>query len=641
MKKQVYLAQVGFPFDESVYLPYAVGVLAAAAWADGYVKENYELADILFLREDIAEVADRIENPFLVGFSNYVWNFEYNKKLAQEIKKRFPECIILFGGHNAERELLCEAEYVDVIIEGEGEIPFTELLKNDGEFSKAPCCVYRDESGKIVSSYTIDSPELDSLPSPYLTGIFDKIMEENPELDFLSVIETNRGCPHSCSYCDWCAGKKLRVFPMEKVLAELRWLSDKKISYCFCADSNFGLLQRDVDIVKELVKIKQETGYPEVFRPCYAKNNEERVFEICTLLNSCKMDKGATFAFQTLNNEALENINRKNLNLEHFSGLMKRYNREKIPSYSELILGLPGETYDSFCDGMCALLEAGQHRSLSVYHCELLRNSEMGTQEYIKKYGIETVRVEFNHMHSSPEKKSSIKEYSNLVVATNTMSREMWVKANLFSVCVQCFHNLGLLQCFALYLYFAKGVSYRSFYQRLLDEIMSRPDTAAGKVFASIEKKLRDELSGEWNYINPLFGNVTFLFEEGAFLELLYRHSDFEKEIEGFLKSFDIDKEIFDDLFGYQRAILKKPGKAPFDYSFRYDWTDYFEKAYEGVADKPEERRGTISVLCDNTNMKWDEYAKYTVWYGRRRGAVLCTNDKSEYSVSYEEGQNS
>ena len=94
-------------------------------------------------------------------------------------------------------------------------------------------------------------------------------------------------------------------------------------------------------------------------------------------------------------------IGRKNLTMEHFSALMEKYNAVGIPTYSELILGLPGETKDSFCRGLCKLLESGQHNSLSVYYLEMLPNSDIADKGYIQKHGIQVIKVPFNHIHSA------------------------------------------------------------------------------------------------------------------------------------------------------------------------------------------------------------------------------------------------
>ena len=45
--------------------------------------------------------------------------------------------------------------------------------------------------------------DFDKVPSPYLVGIFDDLIKENPKERWLASWETNRGCPFSCTYCDW------------------------------------------------------------------------------------------------------------------------------------------------------------------------------------------------------------------------------------------------------------------------------------------------------------------------------------------------------------------------------------------------------------------------------------------------------
>ena len=99
---------------------------------------------------------------------------------------------------------------------------------------------------------------------------------------------------------------------------------------------------------------------------------------------------------QTLNDEALKNIGRKNLNHERLCEEIIRYNSLDIPTYTEIILGIPGETYDSFCEGMNKLLKAGQHNSIIVFNCELLLNSPMGQKETIEKFKIKSVKRRTN-----------------------------------------------------------------------------------------------------------------------------------------------------------------------------------------------------------------------------------------------------
>lgn len=628
--KNIYFVQVGFAFDRSLYLPFAAGAVAAYSLADPKIKNEYEFKEFIFKRERLDAVVARLENPFIVAFSNYIWNYEFNKALAERVKAAYPACITVFGGHSVSEsgELLNEEQGADILMFGEGEEPFHRLLcalSAGEELSCVPNIAFRCD-GKTVKTPREYYDNIDGYPSAMLSGVFDSILEANPDTDFLGVLETNRGCPYNCAYCDWCAGKRVRKFPMERIKAEIDWLSAHRIEYCFCADSNFGFFERDLEIVDYIVEAKRKTGYPKVFRPCYAKNSGERVFEICRRLNTYGMDKGATMAYQTLSASALENINRKNLTMEHFSSLLAMYNEAGIPSYSELILGLPGETYESFCAGLCRLLDAGQHNSVSVYYCEMLPNSPMSEPEYIEKFSIKTARVPFNHIHSAAHHEE-VEEFSTLIVETASLSHADWIRANLFSVCVQSFHNLGLLRCFALWLHYENGVEYLDFYNALLEFIFSAEATPANQIFVAIREKLSDE-SGCWNYRNELFGEAEWFLEEGVFLEAVLDLDRFYDGLRPFLKGFDIPKEIFDGLLAYQRGIIRLPAKRSFSLGCDYDFYSYFNGVYVNEYAPLERVKNSLDFSFEDNSDNACDFAREVVWYGRRRGATLATSGK-------------
>lgn len=624
--KNIYFIQVGFAFDKSVYLPYATGTIVAYCKSRPEIAAEYDFREIIFRRDDIAKIVDGMESPYLAAFSTYVWNVEFNKALAKAVKARYPECIIVFGGHSVSGRMeFLDNEYIDILTLGEGEEVTANLLtalKDGSDLSDVCGIAFRDDDGSRILTAPNCPETVEDYPSPYLTGVFDSIIEKNPDTMFDTIIETNRGCPYNCSYCDWSNHKKLRLFPMEKVKGELKWLSEHQIEYCFCADANFGMFDRDVEIAQYIVELNKETGFPKVFRPCYEKNSADRVFEISKTLNSRGLDKGATMAYQTLCDDALKNINRKNLTMEHFSDLMARYTEAKIPTYSEIILGLPGETAESFCQGLCKLLRAGQHNSISVYYCELLPNAPMCNPDYMKKYEIEPMKVQFNHIHSATGKKDMIPEYSYLVRSTSTLSRDGWVRANLFSICLQCFHSLGLLRYFAIYAYYELGVDYYDFYNSLLEYCLA-DSGMAGKLFREIKRKLDGSLEGEWNHSNPVFGNVTWFFEEGLYLEFLYNFDEFRKLAESFVKPMFKDEKIYNNLLNFQLNVVKRPFESGKSFECGYDFAAYFRNVGANRETKLCEKSVKFDFEATKEYTDWPTFAKETVWYGRRKGATL------------------
>ncbi len=635
--KNLYFVEAGFSFDNDIYLPYATGCIAAYMEKEGYFNEKFNLAGFIYRKDTTDSIIEKLDEPNIVGFSCCIWNHNFNLELAEKIKKKYPECKIIFGGHNVTRDniLLKKYPFIDVLVFGEGEKAFCEAATGlfEGCLKDVDNISFRKND--IIYSTPFCPPcDINNYPSPYLSGIFDSILQTENHSSLLCVLETNRGCPYSCSYCDWCAGKSVRKFSLEKVKAELLWFAKNKLEYCFCADSNFGLFERDIEIAEYAAQLKKEYGFPKVLKTCFAKYSNDTVFTISKILNEAGMDKGATLAYQTLSDTALKNVNRQNLTLQHFSTLLKKYNEAGIPTYSELILGLPGETKESFCEGICKILESGQHNSLSIYYLEMLPNSEMSQNTFVNKHALRSVEVAFNHMHSQAAD-GLTKEYSHIVQSTATLSKDDWIYCNLFAVCVQTFHFLGFMRFIALYLNNEKNVSYFDFYTALLDYVLNKKNSLINSIFSSFEEKLFSSLSGEWNFTDSDFGDVTWAFEEGAFLKFLQNSDLVRQELNGFVAPFFDDKELFSELMAYQDAMLRSCNKNDSEHIFSYDFLGYFSVLLNGEYEKLKKRQVKYVFTAKKNYSDWKEFAKEIVWFGRRRGDTMYS-DRPNSNTSIE-----
>ncbi len=637
MKKNVYLVQVSAVYGESVrtaYLPYASGCLAAYAWSDEKIADNYSLGRFIFIRENIDRAIDSLEDPFLVGFSSYIWNMEYNREFARRLKEKHPGCIIVFGGHNVDPhgKDLDDMPWCDIVIHGEGEKPFKNLLlayANNGSLADVNNISYR-ENGKTVTTEKTPPCDIDDFPSPYLSGCFDSIIEESG-ISPSVIWETNRGCPNRCAFCDWGALKaKVRHFPMERIKAELDWMVKNKVEYVYCADANFGLFPGDTEIADLIIKYRDTYGYPQIFKTNYTKNRDDVVFEISSKLINKGIGKSPTLSFQSLSPDVLGAIGRSNMELEHFKNLMIKYNSANVPVYSELILGLPEETYDSFADGICTLLDCGQHTCIGIYPCELLPNSLLADTSYMQKYGIKTVRTPFSQYHCKPAA-DDVGELSNIIVSTNSMCIEDWRRSFIFSICVQAFHNLGLTRALAMYLRHEKNISYKNFYEKLIDWLDNQPvDSASGGAYAHLRQLTLDVSEGRGTFSVPYGENeiITWSFEEYIFFRISRELDRFFEELDRFAKTFDIEKNIFDELMLYQKHIIRQPFESSVTIASEYDFYGYFNRIYSGDY-SPLEKKKTI-IVSEGTELRsWDEYARICIWYGRRDDAQLNTGKKN------------
>ena len=626
--KNIYMAQPNSQYGNSVYFPYASGSLIAYAFENTEVQAAYRFADFFYKKEDIDTVVSRLDDPFLIGFSCYVWNYEYNKALAAAVKKAYPQCVTVFGGHqvNADTALEPTADYVLV---SEGEESFLRLLlylAGKEELENIPNLVYKKD-GAVCRTACTDGAITERV-SPYLKGYFDRMLEQE-ELEFSAVLETNRGCPNKCAFCDWGNIKtQMRNFDLATVQAEIDWMGEKKIEYCYCADGNFGLMERDEAITEYLIRKHAETGYPQKFQATYSKNNPDAVFRINKRLNEAGMCKGATLSFQSMNPDVLANIFRKNMPLENFRRLMTLYGENKIAAYSEIILGLPGETYKSFRDGIEQLLEYGQHMSINFFCCELLTNSIMNTPEYKKQYAIEFARTQQHQYHVVPDDRE-IEEYSRIVVATSTMTRRQWIDCNILSVFVRAFHNLGLLQCIAIYLYYEKQVRYMDFYEALISWARTEKNSVCGRIYDWLCGKYGEVLrdAGSLTCVEPDFGALSWPLDEGAFLHVIREYETFCTEIRAFLRPFFAEEpQMLEALLQYQNAVLKTPFPKDEFLSAEYDFYKYFSDVY--VNHYTPLQKKTVCLCMDASDIphSFPEYARRVIWYGRKGGQNIITN---------------
>ena len=626
--KNIYMSQPNSQYGNSIYFPYAAGSLIAYSFSDERIKNAYDFKGFIYKKEDPESVVSGMESPFVVGFSCYIWNYEYNKALAKAVKKAFPECITVFGGHQiSEDSDISESGFADYILTGEGEESFRKLLLHlcgAEEIDNVPNLIYSTADGLRKTPVT-DSQIADRV-SPYVAGYFDSLVE-NENLAFSAILETNRGCPNKCAFCDGGNIKsRIKMYDIQTVRDEIDWMAKNKIEYCYCADSNFGLFERDLEIVDYLIKKHNETGYPQKFQATYSKNNPETVFNITRKLNKSGMSKGATLSFQSMHQNVLDNIYRKNMPLSSFKKLMSLYNQNGISAYSEIIIGLPGETYESFRDGIEQLLQAGQHMSINFFNCELLVNSIMNDPEYIKKHSIKYALTELHQYHIVP-KPDEIAEISRIVVSTSAMPEDMWIKCNILSVFVRAFHNLGLLQAIAIYLFCEKGILYTDFYSSLIEWSKANPDTVCGRIYHWLKGKYEEVLlnKGSLTSVEPDFGSLTWPLDEAAFLRAVKQFNSFYDEIMPFIASFFDDSELFADLLKYQRAVVKNPLHKPEVLDFGYDWFVYFESVYSNKY-SPLNRKN-IRIRIDSSDIPTDleEYAKKVIWFGRKGGQNIIT----------------
>ena len=412
--KNVYLAQFStVSLDTYYFFPYSVGLIQSYAQSLPLIAKNYNFKPLLWKKLPIDELVNSLDNPAVFGFSSYVWNANYNLQLAKAVKNKYPDCVLVFGGPgvpDADSDFFTNHPWIDYLIHTEGEQSFANLLET---LLKGPFKSH-------VSIPSNRTKSLDTIPSPYLSGVFDSVLAEsrNQGVIINALLETNRGCPFKCTFCDWggLTFSKIHCFDLDRIKQEITWLGKNQIEMLSLADANFGIFpERDLEIAQWAIKTKQEYGFPKYFDTSWTKNTKPETIETAKLLMQAGMLRKFVMSLQTLNIETLSNIKRRNIDGSKFSQLIED---RSVSVSTELIVGLPGETLLSYKQGVCQLIDA--EIKIITNPLTLLPNSEMSTPTYRSKWLIE--HVTFKSSWSS----HGVDEWEDLVVATSSYTTKDW-----------------------------------------------------------------------------------------------------------------------------------------------------------------------------------------------------------------------
>ena len=629
-----------------MYLPLVSGILSANAKKNNTINENFKFHKFIFHPNTVENILKNYykEVPHIAIFSISMWNEQLSLTVAKILKKKF-NTLIIFGGPSCPHyptEYFKKYPFIDAAIRAEGEDAFNEILlrylKNKNDFSKIPNVAYRDtKTNKCIINFEKFKfiKDLDDYPSPYLTGEYEYLVPDNKEHNYQIIIETNRGCPFLCTYCYWGRGgntTKYRFHSLDRVFAEIDWIGKKKIQYVFNADSNFGMHRRDIQIAEKLVETKLRTGYPDKFRTCWGKNISEQIFKIANLLHAHGLEKGITLARQTNSKAALENVKRDNIKLEAYSDLEKKFNDLQIPVYAEMIMGLPGETYKSWTDGLGSLLDTKVRNQIFIYQAEVYPNTEFNEDSYRKKHGIKTKKIELLETHCSPKQQKWLREYQEIVVETSSMTKEDWKKRNLFSAVLMAIHSFKLGFYLMYYLEGEMKISGKEFIKYICDNTNKKRHPF---IYAKFIKKTNDwsnnMLKGKGRSIfNKKYSDVYLDIEEIIFLEISENFDLFYSELKDLFKDL-IGKnkwrknyEVINEIFIYQNLRMPKINMSEVKLKFKYNIAEYM--FYLGTNKKVKLKKSENLIKTLNTKnygTNYWEFTKKKVIWSRKNGKII------------------
>jgi 2-(S-pantetheinyl)-carbapenam-3-carboxylate methyltransferase len=597
------------PGDREAFLPYLWGTLRAYAEQFADLRNSVVFAPAVWRMAPLDELLDDVGAPDICGIGLYAWNARNSLRLGRALKARHPACRIVCGGPqvpNQSTAFLDRHPYVDLCVHGEGEEAFAGVLRESlqprPDWGAVPGISYRD-GGRTHRTESRRLPTLD-FPSPYLAGYFDGAVADIADRGFRPVafLETNRGCPYSCSFCDWgmATMSKIRQFPEDRVLAELEWMSRHRLFGIVVCDANFGIFSRDLGFIRHLGQLKAETGAPRRVKITgFAKNNKERPFEVMQLLKAHRLlgsdpSRAVNFSVQSMSQTTLDAIARTNIPLDGYRRQSDLYRASGDTITPDLILPLPGETAASFKAGYADLAALDHVAHIVVYPCIVLPNAPMASPTYRERWGLvtKTVRV--------PAPADGLDdEEEEIVVATAAMTEAELADCKVFVSVVEAFEVVGILAAVREYLTRTRQVAVAPFYDDFIRWQLSRQAGLASALAAARANALANPTQplawGQATADHPplsMFRRVRS--SKVVMYDALSQPQHFMQDLRGFLRenygwTFADEEE---ELLRFQAETWitphydpREPADRPLEYA--YDWPSFFDGREAAPARRP------------------------------------------------------
>ena len=398
--------------------------------------------------EDIDKAVNE-SPPDILGLSNYCWSHSVSYEIFKMCKKSNPNVVTVWGGPNfpidfpSQKKFMKQYPEVDVYVPTEGETGFSNIvslilklasLENASEsIQKNPIegCISRDDNGEIHYSIpTIRISSLNEIPSPYQNGMMDKFFDGK----LTPMLQTNRGCPFHCTFCTDGRDEtnKVNHFSIERVQSDIEYIAEhtpKNTHSLHISDLNFGMYPRDLEICESLAKIQQKFNYPKYIKCTTGKNQKDKIINAIKKLNNSLR---VTMSVQSLDPDVLHNIRRDNISVDHMLALYPALKEANLQTTSEVILGLPGETFENHIQTLRDLVKARMDE-IVVHTCMLLDGSEMGLPEERKKWEMKTKFRVLQRDFAELSNGKKVIEYEEVVVGSKTMTFEEYIELRVLA----------------------------------------------------------------------------------------------------------------------------------------------------------------------------------------------------------------
>jgi radical SAM superfamily enzyme YgiQ (UPF0313 family) len=440
---------------------YPLGVANLATYLKAYADKPENLEVSIFREPQDLKTAIDAGTPDVLGLSSYSWNHNLALSFAQYVKARRPDTLTLMGGPNfpltppEQESWLRGMSNIDIAVRGptyESERAFLNIINRYAASGRSLEGLQEEpvsgnlwidrRTGAFVRGGEVERiVNLDEIPSPYLAGLMDPYFKTG----YLPMMQIARGCPFTCTFCNSSVRSNSKVYAhsLENVKADLLYVAghvQREVALTF-ADDNFGMYPLDEEIADYIAYLQDRYEWPRYIRTTTGKNRGERIIKVMRKI------RGAlpmTAAVQSMNPVVLKNIERSNIKLDTYTEIQREVVAQGMQSYGELILGLPGETKQTFLAGIRDLMEAGVKR-VSAHQLMLLHGAPLSNPESRQRFGMTTkfrvVARNIGNYTGEP-----VIETEEMVTSTNSFTFQDYLDCRVFHLLLTTFYYEGNLE---------------------------------------------------------------------------------------------------------------------------------------------------------------------------------------------------
>jgi radical SAM superfamily enzyme YgiQ (UPF0313 family) len=502
---KIYLADLAHNWVNSKdYWVIPLGIGTVSSYCREHIGEDAAEWSLFKFPDKLIAAIEEVP-PDILGLSHYLWNAQLMRLISREVKRRFPNTLVVVGGPNLTQTKEWMGDFfadtkADFHTSWAGEAPFLQIVNARMKPESSFDSIQRDSALHGVWRLNPDNghaeeikiaktiKNLDDIPSPYLNHSFDHLLADG----LTPMLETTRGCPFKCTFCDWgnATMGKVTAYSVERLKQDLEYIAvhtkDERLDI---ADANFGILKKQhLELSRYIAELSQRTGYPDKIINTWNQKKTNAMLQMADYLKDmCMM----TTSSQSLNASVLENIKRYNITHEEWLKLKPFCSQRGIEMYCDLIFALPSETMQSYLDGIRYLFDVGVDYLVISSLC-LLEGAEMNTAAERQTYDMQTRFRLLENSYGVYWGQPTI-EYEEIVVANRDLSFADHMFNRMLSWLVQMSWNLRNHDTVIRLLFAKAGINPLDFFVRVIEARKTAP-MVVQKIFDDFDAEAHAEL---------------------------------------------------------------------------------------------------------------------------------------------------